>query len=105
MAVKKATKKSEEVNVEEVETVEDTTKDTTQSKILLIYSHCILSFDAASFIVVFNFLASFVPSFGINKSTNFLIGFILYNFSCHGFSVFFVSIAVEPLSFNFLVNI
>ena len=72
---------------------------------LFTYTHSILSFEAASFKFSFNTLYSLVPSFGINKSTIFLqIGF-LYTFSCHGFSVFFVFIFVEPLSFNFLVNV
>ena len=47
-----------------------------------------------------NVLYCFVPFLGINRSIIFLIGFILYNFSCHGFWELFI--LVDVVSFTFL---
>ena len=73
--------------------------------ILFMYSHSIFKYDAASFNICCVFLYSFVPCFGINKSTIFLKNFFLYILACQGFSVFLVFAFVEPLSFNFLTSI
>ena len=75
------------------------------NKILFINIHSILSGDADSFKFCVNFLYSFVPFFGMNKSTNFLIGAFLYNFACHGFSVFLTFAFVELTSFTLRINI